>query len=135
MSASLFAAQEALYGKLVADAGVQAKLGNPARVYDMVPADAAFPYLTLGDATLNVFDTKDSTGFEQTVVLHAWSRARGRKETKDILQAVYDCLHRAELTVSGARFVDCALQSGAIGIEKDGLTLHGVMRFRVVVQH
>jgi len=30
-----------------------------------------------------------------------WSRYRGSKEAKDILQTLYDTLHRASLSVSG----------------------------------
>ncbi|MBI3419258.1 MAG: DUF3168 domain-containing protein [Proteobacteria bacterium] len=135
MSASLFAAQEAVFGVLSASASLQALIGNPPRIYDVVPPDAQFPYVTLGDVTVRDFDTKDRTGFEQTLLLHAWSRYRGRKEVKNILQTAYDLLHRAVLSVSGADFVSCQFLSCALGAENDGLTLHGVMRFRVVVQH
>lgn len=135
MTTSLFAVQEAVYGTLSADTALQALIGSPARLYDMVPPAAAFPYITLGDITLRDFDTKDRTGFEQVMVLHIWSRARGRKEAKQIMQALYDALHRADLTVSGADAVSCQFQAASTAMESDGITLHGVMRFRVVVQH
>ncbi len=135
MTVSLFAAQESVYGALTNDAGVQALLGDPARVYDSVPAAAIYPYATLGDVLIREFDTKDQTGFEQTVVLHIWSRYRGRKELKDIMQAIYDVLHNGALTVTGANFVSCAFQQASTTLDNDGLTLHGVMRFRLIVQH
>jgi hypothetical protein len=135
MSSSLFAAQEAVYAQLMSDAPLQALIGTPARIYDVVPPDAQFPYVTLGDMTVRDFDTKDRTGFEQVCVLHAWSRYRGRKELKSILQAIFDRLHQAALSVAGGDFVSCQFLSCSVGAENDGLTLHGVMRLRIVVQH
>jgi hypothetical protein len=135
VTSSLFAAQEAVYASLSATGPLQALIGDPARIYDVVPPDAQYPYVTLGDITVRDFDTKDRTGFEQSFLLHAWSRYRGRKELKSILQAVFDRLHNAVLTVMGADFVSCQFLSCSVGAENDGLTLHGVMRFRIVVQH
>jgi hypothetical protein len=135
MTTSLFAAQEAVYGSLATYTNLQALIGNPPRIYDVIPPDAVFPYVTLGDISVRDYDTKDRTGFEQTLVLHAWSRYRGRKELKNILQTVYDRLHRATLTITGNDFVSCQFLSLNLGAENDGLTLHGVMRFRLIVQH
>jgi hypothetical protein len=135
MSVSLFAAQEAVYAALSASGVLQGMIGNPVRLYDMVPPAAAFPYVTLGDISARDYDTRDRDGFEQIVILHVWSRARGRKELKTIMQAVYDTLHHASLTLTGADFVSCRFQSAVTQQERDGLTLHGVMRFRIIVQH
>jgi len=135
MSSSLFAAQEAVYTLLEADSTLQSYIGAPTRLYDSVPASATFPYVTLGDVQLRDFDTKDASGFEQTLILHVWSRYRGRKEAKEIMQAVYDALHQQPLTIAGARFVDCRLQNASLAMDQDGLTLHGILRFRLIVQH
>lgn len=135
MSSSLFAAQEAVYTLLAADTNLQNYIGAPARLYDSVPASATFPYVTLGDVQLRDFDTKDQSGLEQILYFHVWSRYRGRKEAKEIMQALYDVLHQQALTVAGARFVDCRLQNASLGMDQDGLTLHGLLRFRLIVQH
>jgi Protein of unknown function (DUF3168) len=135
MTSSLFSVQEAVYGTLTSNVPLQGLLGNPARLYDVVPPAATFPYATLGDITIREFDTKDQTGFEQTIVLHMWSRYRGRKELKQIMQAIYDALQNAPLTVNGANYVSCQFQSASTNQENDGLTLHGVMRFKIIVQH
>ncbi len=134
MSASLFAAQEAVYGALSSDATLKTLIGDPARLYDQVPPAALFPYVTLGDVVLRDFDTKDRSGFEQSVTLHIWSRYRGRKELKEIMNAVHSVLHGADLNVDGADYVDCRFQTASTNLDGDGLTFHGVMRFRMVVQ-
>lgn len=135
MTTSLFAVQEAVYGALTSSAAVQAYLGNPARVYDMVPPAANFPYATLGDVLVKEYDTKDQSGFEQALTLHVWSRYRGRKELKQIIQTIYDVLHNAALNVTGANYVSCIFQSASTLQENDGLTLHGILRYRIIVQH
>lgn len=135
MTTSLFAVQEAVYGALTSSSIVQALIGSPARVYDVVPPSAQFPYITLGDVVVKEFDTKDQTGFEQSLTLHVWSRYRGRKELKQIVQTIYDVLHNAALTVTGANYVSCVFQSASTLQENDGLTLHGILRYRIIVQH
>ncbi len=135
MSGSLFAVQETLYAALAADTAMRALIGNPTRLYDVVPPGAIYPYVTLGEMTAREFDTKDQTGFEQNVTFHIWSRYRGRKELKEIMQAIHTLLHTASLSVTGANFVNCRMISAATNLEADGLTLHGVMRYRIVVQH
>lgn len=135
MTTSLFAVQEAVYGALTSSTALQALIGNPARLYDVVPPAAIFPYATLGDVLIKQFDTKDQYGFDQALVLHVWSRYRGRKELKQIIQTIYDVLHNATLNVSGANVVMCQFQSASTSQENDGLTLHGILRYRIIVQH
>lgn len=135
MTTSLFAVQESVYAVLTGNAALQALIGNPARLYDVVPPAAAFPYVTMGDVVIREYDTKDQTGFEQSLMLHVWSRYRGRKELKQIIQSIYDVLHNAVLTVTGANYVSCQFQSASTVQENDGLTLHGILRYRIIVQH
>lgn len=135
MMTSLFAVQEAVYGALTSSTALQALIGNPARLYDVVPPSATFPYATLGDVLIKQFDTKDQYGFDQSLVLHVWSRYRGRKELKQIIQTIYDVLHNATLNVTGANVVMCQFQSASTAQENDGLTLHGILRYRIIVQH
>ena len=135
MTTSLFAVQESIYGALTSSTALQSILGNPARCYDMVPPAAIFPYVTFGDVVVKEYDTKDQTGLEQLLTLHVWSRYRGRKELKQIIQTIYDVLHNAALNVTGAIYVSCMFQSASTLQENDGLTLHGILRYRIVVQH
>lgn len=107
-------------------------------VYDHVPQadrpedDAKFPFVTIGEVQLNEFDTDDVLGFEAMTTVHVWSRSRGRREVKEVQDVIYDILHRAELAIAGARFVSCDQQYAESFVEPDGLTRHGVQRFRVL---
>ncbi|MBI1274206.1 MAG: DUF3168 domain-containing protein [Alphaproteobacteria bacterium] len=134
MSDAMFAVQDAVYDLLAADGTVQGALGDPARIYDHVPPEATFPFLTLGDTDAEIYDSKNLTGMTQVILLHAWSRYRGRKEIKDILQALYGALHNASLSVSGASFVSCRFESASLLIDDDGMTYHGLARYRVITE-
>ena len=132
MSDSTYAVQAAVRAALVANATFTALVGT--RVYDHVPELATFPYVTIGESTAIPFDVKDKTGMEQTLTLHCWSRYRGRKECKDVLSAIYGVLNRATLTVTGHTFVDCLWEFAETYEDPDGLTRHGVARYRVITQ-
>ncbi len=93
--------QQALHAALAGDAGLQAFLGTPARVFDQVPQDSAFPYLVIGEDTSGPFDTKTEDGMEHRLTIHTWSRYRGLKETKQIIAAVTAALDGAGLSVIG----------------------------------
>jgi len=134
MTDALFAVQQATYNVLAASSAVQAALGNPPRLYDHVPPGAVFPYVTFGAITALPYDNKDQTGFVQTVTLDIWSRYRGTKEVKDILQALYDALHRASLAVSGEVFISCEFAGADLLPESDGLTYSGKAHFSVITQ-
>ena len=108
--------------------------GTLARIYDHVDQASAFPYVTLGDTTALPFDTKDKTGMEQTFTVHVWSRYRGRKEAQDIMAAAYGVLHRGTLTVTGHTFVNSEWEFSETFEDPDGLTKHGVSRYRIVTQ-
>lgn len=132
MTGLVFKAQEAVYAALVSDVGVRALLGTPPRVYDHVQDDAAFPYIAFGVAHVAPDDSKLDSAFEHTLTLDIFSRYRGAKEAKEILQAVYAALHRAALSASGASFPLCEFHSAEIAPLDDGLTTHIAARFKVV---
>lgn len=107
-------------------------------VFDHVPQpidagdDTQFPYITIGAGRVSEFDTDDVLGFDARVEVHVWSRARGRKQTKEIQDAIYDTLHRAELTITGYHFISCDHEFAESFVDPDGLTRHGVQQFRVL---
>jgi hypothetical protein len=134
MTDIFFSVQQAIYNVLAGSTALQAIIGNPPRLYDHVPPGAVLPYVAFGAMTAQPFDTKTETGFEQIVTLNIWSRYRGAKETHDILQVIYDTLHRRNLTVSGVVFLSCEFHSVDITGLDDGLTTHAAVRYEVITQ-
>ena len=102
-------------------------------VYDFVPESTAFPYVKIGEQTMVDDGTKDKKGSDFTLEVHTFSRYRGSVEIKNIMSVVYDILHESSLSVSGASLVNMRFEFSDIIKENDGLTTHGVQRFRVFV--
>jgi hypothetical protein len=117
--------QQAIYDELLS-------LGHP--VYDHVPQVSAYPYIVIGDDTSIPFDTDESVGSESTLTIHVWSQYRGRLESKELLQEIYDKLNRADIAISGCHLVECVGEFQETYVESDGLTRHGVIRFRLIVE-
>jgi hypothetical protein len=134
MSSASWALQAAIFAALSADGGVKSVLGDPARVYDEVPREAAMPYLVIGDDKENGWNTATDNGSEHGLVLHVWSRARGRKECKAIAYAVRAALDDAALAPSGHTLIDIAYQSAEFLRQTDGQTYHAILRFRAVTE-
>jgi len=124
--------QIAIFNILSGDSTLDTLIGNN-RIYDEVPQGSAYPYVEIGDETTIDNGTKDKDGQEFTQTIHIWSRYRGSKETKEIAERIYTLLHNSAISVTGASFANCRNEFFTILLDDDGLTRHGVMRFRVVV--
>jgi hypothetical protein len=134
MSSSSWALQGAIFAALCADAGLKSVLGDPPRVYDEVPREAVMPYLVIGDGKESDWSTATDTGTEHALVLHVWSRARGRKESKTIAEAVRAALDGAGLALTGHTLIDIQYQSSEFLRRSDGRTYHAILRFRAVTE-
>ena len=102
-------------------------------VFDDVPENTSYPYVVIGEETATNNGSKDLDGLEYTLTVHVWSSYRGRREIKEIMQSVYENLHDTAISVTGASLVNVRQEFNTTLAENDGITRHGVMRFRAVV--
>ena len=102
-------------------------------VFDDVPEGTAYPYIVLGEDTSISISTKDKDIHEHTLTIHVWSQYRGQKDVKTIMKQVFDTLHNSVISVSGASGINCEQEFSQTLLEGDGITRHGIMRFRAVV--
>lgn len=100
-----------------------------AAVNDHLPQDVGYPNVVVGEDLATPLNVDDELDTDHVVTLHQWSRYRGQKEVKQMQQACYSALHRNPITVDGATYVDCHIQSEENFLDDDGLTRHGVQRF------
>jgi hypothetical protein len=121
-----FEVQKAIFGVL--------NTGLNVPIYDNVPDNAVAPYVVIGDDTFVEFDSDDVSGFEATITIHSWSIYRGRKQVKELMGNIYNLLHRAEFTVTGYNLVGCDCEFSETFLESDGVTRHGVQRFRILIR-
>ena len=126
-----WALQKAVFEALTANADLMSAVSG---VYDHVPADTAFPYVTIGETTVTDWSSKTFDGRVHNLTLHVWSRERGRKEIKEILALTYDTLNGAALSVDGQQLVDLRFDFVQTLLDADGLTFHGIQRFRAVTR-
>ncbi|PKQ06237.1 MAG: DUF3168 domain-containing protein [Alphaproteobacteria bacterium HGW-Alphaproteobacteria-12] len=127
MNADL-ALQKAIYATLSADSALSALVDT--RIHDNVPGDVLFPYLALGEN-----ETRDwPGGMEHRLTLYAFSRRRGRTETKRIIGAVNAALHDAALTLQDHALINLRFLDAASRREADGETWRGTIRFRAVTE-
>ena len=134
MALHSFALQQSIFTKITSGALTDvARTSITTKVFDDVPEGTAYPYVIIGEETATNFGTKDKDANEHTLTIHVWSQYRGRKEIKNIMSQIYTILHNTDITVSGASLVNIRHEFEQTLLEADGITRHGVMRFRVVI--
>lgn len=131
MSIAQFPLQEAVYSALSNDNTLTSTLG--AGIFDDVLEGTTYPFVELGNETAIDYSTKDVDGAEFTITLHVWSQYAGAKETKQIMDRIYDLLHNSSLTVTGFNLINLRFEFSDIMRDPDGKTRHGVMRFRAII--
>lgn len=122
--------QKTIYNTLSGDVALTALVSG---VFDDVPEDTAYPFVRIGEETITDNSTKDLQGQVMTITIHAFSEYRGKREVKQIMDAIYDAMHDNDMIVSGANLVNFRFEFMDIVTESDGITRHGVMRFRAVI--
>ena len=120
--------QKALYDALVGSPVAALVTG----IYDHVDQGTAFPYVVIGEDAAGEWDTDTEVGSDSLLTIHVWSREKGRLQTKEIQEGIYNALHRAELTIVDAIFYSLDWQFSDSFLDSDGETRHGVMRFRLL---
>lgn len=130
MSIGQFQLQQAIFSALNVSA-VTSDLS--CGVFDDVPQNASYPYIALGEETAVDFSVKDIQGGDLTVNIHVWSQYKGSKETKQIMDKIHDLLHNINLSVTGFNLINLRFEFSDIMRDPDGITRHGVMRFRAII--
>ena len=123
--------QIAIYQYLKSDSVLSGLVGD---IYDRVPQNAVFPYITIGDISSKDWSGKTFTGGEYSVKIHVWSREGGRKQAAGIMGRLYNLLHQGSFSVSGHTLVLSQFTSNDIKLRDDGWTYEGVMIFRMILQ-
>ncbi len=124
--------QKAIHASLVGDASLSSLIGG--RVFDRPPQDAAFPFVTLGDTDVE----PDGAGSEGAAIhrlaLSVWSRARGRREVKEIMRVINAALQDANLLVTGHALVNLQLERASVSYASDAEALRGRLVFRAYTE-
>ena len=128
----------AIIAALKADAALTALLttyaASPA-VFTHVPQDLeTYPYVVLFDSGLSDDSNDCNLGFDGVLNIHSWTDQRDIAVIGNIQKAVYDALNHAELAMTGYSLVELHQEFSTILRDPDGITLHGVQRYRIILQ-
>lgn len=130
------ALQARIVAILKADAGFTALCG--ARIYDHVPVSPAFPYAAFGPEFVTPFAADDMAGDDRIITIDVYDRATngGRVGVKGAMAAIKAALHNDDgIPLSdGSHVVLAWLYDERIINEPDAYTVHGLMRFRYLIQ-
>jgi len=131
MSVGQFALQTAVYTALSNDSTLTSTYS--ASVYDDVPESTSYPFVAIGEDSAIDYGTKDVNGADSSVNIHVWSEYKGSKETKNIMDRIHTLLHDSSLSVTGFNLINLRWEFSDIMRDPDGITRHGVMRFRAIL--
>ncbi len=126
------ALQKTLYATLSGDTALTGLIGL--RLYDNVPGDTAFPYVTMGEGRMMDWSSDTHDGAEHRLVFHIYTRTGGRSLIKTITGALKARLHNAPLVLTDHRLVNMRFVEADIVRLADGVTWHGLVRFRAVTE-
>lgn len=128
--------QIAIVTALKASADLKTLLGDPIRLYQDVPDDAAFPYITIGPGQTLPDLAECIDGSEVFPAIHIWSRANGWSEAKKIAATIWAVLGVATFTMTQNR---CLLfERDGLGDQQgemvDGITKHIISHYRALCE-
>jgi hypothetical protein len=132
MKSSLWPLQEAIWSRLENDTAIANKVTG---VFDAVKDSQKMPYIVIGEDTANDYSTKTTSVEDIICTLHVWSGYNGTKEVKEIMDLILQSITSEPLTVSGFTVVLAKLDYMNDFIDSDGVTRHGVQRFRFIIQN
>lgn len=104
------------------------------RIYDRIPDDAKFPYLTIGAMFSNTGHYDCMEIDEVTIQIDAWSRAVGYPEVRKLNDAVRWALTKNELKLEDNGLISFKHEMTREMRDPDGLTSHGINTFEANIQ-
>lgn len=127
----IFETQKAVYTKLSADAALSAVVKG---IYEYVPGNQDYPYITIDALTSRDNSTKDSLGYELDLSINVYSNMPGRKESLDIIEQISSILDDQALTVDGFATCMLVLIMADANRSADGRTMAGKLSYKLFLR-
>lgn len=123
--------QVALIDLLKASGAIAALVDD--RIYDTVPDNVSFPYINLEPFDSATEETKDQDGQMHSIQIDTWSRYRGQKETREVIAAIRDAVHRVPLIITGGDVIFSYVSNTRLLMDSDKRTIHGIVEMQIKV--
>lgn len=124
--------QGAITARLKSVSGVTNIAGQ--RVYDRVPGEATFPYISFGAEDMISDNAECITAFEHSIQIDCWSRKPGFTEAKNLANEVRLALHEYEFNLSSNALVLFEHRVTRVFRDPDGLTSHAAVTFTAITE-
>jgi hypothetical protein len=130
--------QKAIYAILSADVSLQTALGGTptdTRVYDFVPDNKSYPYVTLDMGVFNDRGNHTKEGWATNFQVNVWARpnVRGAKPVQDIQAIIHGLLHEIDVDVLDWNIIVLRCSSVTIITDDDNITKHGIQIFKLML--
>lgn len=122
-----FALQVALFDRLAAEVSCP--------IYDSVPMDAPFPYVSLDNEISTNDDPLASRRDIRLFYLSVWSDFEGQEEVKRLMAEIDAATHERPLPLTTGRVVSIRVDRKQTNREPDGVTYQGSVTLRIITQH
>ena len=122
-----FALQVALFDRLAAEVSCP--------IYDSVPMDAAFPYVSLDYEVSSNDDPLAGRRDIRLFYLSVWSDFKGQEEVKRLMAEIDAATHERPLPLTTGRVVSIRVDRKQTNREPDGVTYQGSVTLRIITQH
>lgn len=126
--------QDALLAAARSDAGVQALLGTPPRLFDGETDSAAFPHAMLERHEVVDRGSAGVPGQSHTLGFGMRSRFGGRRASMEILGALRAALENASITIPGQRIILIQTVYCDVMRAPDLTEYRGVLRVRIITE-
>jgi len=104
-------------------------------VYDDFPENVSMPYIIAGEIEGRDWSDKFAPGQEIVASIHVWSKYPGKKEAAEIMDEILQALSLEPLSLGEAfRAVCQSLDLSEIIVDIDGITRHGILKFRYLIE-
>lgn len=122
-----FALQVALFDRLAAEVSCP--------IYDSVPMDAPFPYVSLDYEISSNDDPLASRRDIRLFYLSVWSDFKGQEEVKRLMAEIDVATHERPLPLTTGCVVSIRVDRKQTNREPDGVTYQGSVTLRIITQH
>ncbi|MDZ5077868.1 DUF3168 domain-containing protein [Nesterenkonia sp. HG001] len=124
--------QAAIYQALTGDAELMAEVTG---VYDHVPKNTEFPYISIGETTVTPGGAHDRFGSRSTITIHGWSTYHGKREISALANHLVRILDHQPLEIEGLHTVYVHHAQTVTQTEQDNDIRHVACRFSIETEH
>lgn len=104
-------------------------------VFDTVPQNQAFPFITIGETVFTDRSAHFLRGFEAELTIHVWDQSEnwGRKRVQNIQKEIDRLLHTIDICIDGWNIISLRQNTVEVIVDPDNVTMHGIQKFNLMI--